>query len=82
LLRSVVLSSDRDIGQKFAKACYSDFPLWDLLFGTFREGDGFMPAAGFDTAATGLWLDMAPLRDVHRPDFRLGQDPRDVVHST
>lgn len=61
---------------------YSDFPLWDLLFGTFRSADGFMPEAGFDTAATGRWLDMALLRDVHRPDFRLGQDQRDVLHST
>jgi sterol desaturase/sphingolipid hydroxylase (fatty acid hydroxylase superfamily) len=51
---------------------YSDFPLWDLLFGTFRAGQGFAPEAGFDKAASGRWLAMALFRDVHRPDFRLG----------
>ena len=48
---------------------YSDFPLWDRLFGTFREGQGFRPQVGFDEPASGRWLAMAAFRDVHAPDF-------------
>jgi sterol desaturase/sphingolipid hydroxylase (fatty acid hydroxylase superfamily) len=44
---------------------YSDFPLWDRLFGTYREPEGFAPRAGFDTPETARWPAMLALRDVH-----------------
>lgn len=46
---------------------YSDFPLWDRLFGTYREGVGFQPRAGFAPAVAGRWMAMLCLRDVHAP---------------
>lgn len=50
---------------------YSDFPLWDRLFGTYREGVGFQPRAGFAPAVSGRWLAMLCLRDVHAPADRV-----------
>lgn len=49
---------------------YSDFPLWDMLFGTYRSAAGFRPRVGFGAAEGGRWLAMALMRDVHAPDFR------------
>ena len=48
---------------------YSDFPLWDKLFGTYRAATGFQPRVGFDSEAASRWVAMAMLRDVHAPDF-------------
>jgi hypothetical protein len=39
--------------------------LWDLLFGTYRDVAGFMPRAGFATAASRRLGAMAVFRDVH-----------------
>lgn len=50
---------------------YSDFPLWDLLFDTFRSGRGFQAEVGFDAAERQRWLAMALMRDVHEPAFRI-----------
>jgi len=44
---------------------YSDFPLWDRLFGTYREGLGFQPRVGFDAPQEARWLAMALFQDVH-----------------
>lgn len=44
---------------------YSDFPLWDRLFGTYRAGEGFQPRAGFAPAASRRWGAMLCFRDVH-----------------
>jgi sterol desaturase/sphingolipid hydroxylase (fatty acid hydroxylase superfamily) len=44
---------------------YGDLPLWDLLFGTYRRGDGFQPEVGFAPAESRRWWAMATLRDVH-----------------
>lgn len=44
---------------------YSDFPLWDRLFGTYREGVGFRPHAGFAPEASRRWWAMVFFRDVH-----------------
>lgn len=49
---------------------YSDFPLWDKLFGTYRAADGFQPRVGFDAAASRRWGAMALLQDVHAPTAR------------
>ncbi|MEJ6023832.1 sterol desaturase family protein [Ramlibacter sp. PS4R-6] len=50
---------------------YSDFPLWDRLFGTYRAAGHFKPRVGFDDQRSGRWVDMAIARDVHAPDFSL-----------
>lgn len=50
---------------------YSDFPLWDIVFGTWRPAHRFEPRVGFDRERTGRWLDMVITRDVHAPDFSL-----------
>jgi sterol desaturase/sphingolipid hydroxylase (fatty acid hydroxylase superfamily) len=50
---------------------YSDFPLWDMLLGSFRAADGFEPRVGFDAATSGRWAAMAAMRDVHAPTFGL-----------
>lgn len=44
---------------------YSDFPLWDIAFGTYRPGVGFRPYVGFDAGPSRDWWTMATLRDVH-----------------
>ncbi|MBL8376814.1 MAG: sterol desaturase family protein [Burkholderiales bacterium] len=49
---------------------YSDFPLWDILFGTYRTGVGFQPLAGFAAVPRSRWLAIVLCRDVHRPAFR------------
>ena len=54
---------------------YSDFPLWDRLFGTYREGRGFQPQAGFAPAASRRWWAMLALRDVHGANAAEGGRP-------
>lgn len=53
---------------------YSGFPLWDRLFGTYREGDGFRSLVGFDDQASGRWLAML-LQGVHEPKFLAPAEP-------
>jgi len=53
---------------------YSDFPLWDKLFGTYRAASGFQPRVGFGSAERRRWLAMALMQDVHAPAF--GQPPQ------
>jgi sterol desaturase/sphingolipid hydroxylase (fatty acid hydroxylase superfamily) len=50
---------------------YSDFPLWDMVFGSYRAADGFESRVGFDAATSGRWAAMAAMRDVHAPEFGL-----------
>jgi sterol desaturase/sphingolipid hydroxylase (fatty acid hydroxylase superfamily) len=54
---------------------YSDFPLWDMLFGTDRSAAGFQPRVGFAVAEGRRWVAMGPLRDVHAPAFRQPPQP-------
>jgi len=49
---------------------YSDFPLWDFVFGTHRRAIGFQPAVGFGARESGRWGAMAVFADVHEPEFR------------
>jgi sterol desaturase/sphingolipid hydroxylase (fatty acid hydroxylase superfamily) len=44
---------------------YSDFPLWDGLFGSYREPGGFRAQVGFDEQAASRWWAMALFRDVN-----------------
>jgi sterol desaturase/sphingolipid hydroxylase (fatty acid hydroxylase superfamily) len=48
---------------------YSDFPLWDLLFGSYQAALGFQPRVGFDEVPSRRWAAMALFRDVHAPEF-------------
>jgi sterol desaturase/sphingolipid hydroxylase (fatty acid hydroxylase superfamily) len=44
---------------------YSDFPLWDRLFGSYREGLRFEPQVGFAPEQSRRWWAMAAFADVH-----------------
>jgi sterol desaturase/sphingolipid hydroxylase (fatty acid hydroxylase superfamily) len=46
---------------------YSDLPIFDIVFGTFHNAQGFAPATGFWDGASARVLDMLRLRDVTRP---------------
>lgn len=54
---------------------YSDFPLWDMLFDTYRCADGFQPRVGFGADESRRWLAMALLRDVHAAQREQPQQP-------
>ena len=56
---------------------YSDLPLWDMVFGTYRAAIGFQPRVGFGLGESRRWLAMLLCRDVHAPDFR--QPPQPVA---
>jgi sterol desaturase/sphingolipid hydroxylase (fatty acid hydroxylase superfamily) len=47
---------------------YSDLPLFDLLFGTFRNPPAHMPQQGFHDGASTRVLEMLVFRDVSRRD--------------
>jgi sterol desaturase/sphingolipid hydroxylase (fatty acid hydroxylase superfamily) len=49
---------------------YADLPLIDMLFGTFRNGDGFRAQHGFYDGASERVIDMLMFRDVSRPGTR------------
>ncbi len=46
---------------------YSDLPLFDLLFGTFRNPQEFAGQTGFYRGASNRLWDMLLMRDVTRP---------------
>ena len=46
---------------------YADFPLWDLVFGTFRNPREFHAETGFWDGASGRVLALLAGRDVSRP---------------
>ncbi|MEO0345519.1 MAG: sterol desaturase family protein [Pseudomonadota bacterium] len=47
---------------------YADLPVFDILFGTFRNPEGYEPAAGFCDGASARVRDMLLWRDVSEPD--------------
>jgi len=47
---------------------YSDLPLWDILFGTFRNPRDFESECGFYVGASSRLRDMLLARDVSTPD--------------
>jgi sterol desaturase/sphingolipid hydroxylase (fatty acid hydroxylase superfamily) len=51
---------------------YSDLPIWDRLFGTYRDRDGFEPGVGFEPTASGRWAAMLLAQDAHEAS---GQSP-------
>jgi sterol desaturase/sphingolipid hydroxylase (fatty acid hydroxylase superfamily) len=57
---------------------YSDLPLWDWLFGTFRNPSTWAGQAGFDQPADQRYLAMLACQDVNAPLIgvrSLGQSP-------
>ena len=58
---------------------YSDFPLCDKLFGTYRAAISFQPRVGFSAGPSRRWAAMALFQEVHAPDFR--QPPLPVVRA-
>jgi sterol desaturase/sphingolipid hydroxylase (fatty acid hydroxylase superfamily) len=61
---------------------YSDFPLWDRLFGSYREGVGFRPGVGFAKAQSKRWGAMLLFRDVHAVDAGAPQEPTSAAAAT
>jgi sterol desaturase/sphingolipid hydroxylase (fatty acid hydroxylase superfamily) len=55
---------------------YADLPLIDMLFGTFRNPEGFSGENGFYDGASARVLDMLSFRDVSRPREPAGSLPR------
>ncbi|HSK13759.1 MAG TPA: sterol desaturase family protein, partial [Phnomibacter sp.] len=47
---------------------YSDLPLFDILFGTFRNPGEFVPETGFYLGASERVADMLLFRDVSEPE--------------
>jgi hypothetical protein len=46
---------------------YSDLPIFDLLFGTFRNPEGFDGETGFHPGASARVWEMLTFRDVSEP---------------
>lgn len=46
---------------------YADLPVFDMLFGTFRNAPSYAPTTGFYDGASGRVADMLLLRDVSSP---------------
>lgn len=53
---------------------YSDLPVFDILFGTFRNPVGYPDDTGFYDGASGRLIDMLLFRDVSRPSLP-GREP-------
>ena len=63
---------------------YSDFPPWDMLFGTFRNPAKFMGDCGFEAEADRKFGAMLAFQDVNAPLYgpgNLGARPSAVAHS-
>jgi sterol desaturase/sphingolipid hydroxylase (fatty acid hydroxylase superfamily) len=57
---------------------YGDLPIWDMLFGTFRNPASFEGAAGFDKPATVRFAAMLGFVDVNEPAAGPGTLGRNV----
>jgi sterol desaturase/sphingolipid hydroxylase (fatty acid hydroxylase superfamily) len=55
---------------------YSDLPLWDMIFGTFRNPEGFQPEHGFYPGASARIPEMLAFRDVSTPADDAADDAR------
>lgn len=54
---------------------YSDLPIFDLIFGTFRNPETFAASTGFHDGASARLADMLCFRDVSRPNRPSGSVP-------
>jgi sterol desaturase/sphingolipid hydroxylase (fatty acid hydroxylase superfamily) len=55
---------------------FADLPVWDMLFGTFRNPHTAPPQCGYDDWREDRFDDMLAFRDVHAP----GVETRDPLH--
>jgi sterol desaturase/sphingolipid hydroxylase (fatty acid hydroxylase superfamily) len=53
---------------------YSDLPLWDMVFGTFRNPREFQPEHGFYPGASGRLTEMLTFQDVTSPKQEINND--------
>jgi sterol desaturase/sphingolipid hydroxylase (fatty acid hydroxylase superfamily) len=62
---------------------FSDLPLFDLIFGTFRNPKEFAPESGFEGVSSAQILDMLVWKDVAARDFEQSVKPAtsSVAHS-
>ncbi len=58
---------------------YADLPLWDMVFGTFRNPEGFQPAHGFYDGASERIGEMLLFRDVSTPKRAPASAGREAV---
>jgi sterol desaturase/sphingolipid hydroxylase (fatty acid hydroxylase superfamily) len=61
---------------------YSDLPVFDLLFGTFRNPTAFAPEQGFWHGASDQVLPMLAMRDVSRPPLAADEAGEVVLPAT
>ena len=54
---------------------YSDLPIFDMLFGTFRNPEGYETEAGFYDGASARVVEMLMFRDVSRPPEAISEQP-------
>lgn len=54
---------------------YADLPLWDMIFGTFRNPAEFEAEQGFYKGASARVGDMLLFRDVSSPEARVEEEP-------
>jgi sterol desaturase/sphingolipid hydroxylase (fatty acid hydroxylase superfamily) len=55
---------------------YSDLPLWDIVFGTFRNPENFQEEHGFYQGASARIPEMLAFRDVSTPQAEVTEDHR------
>ena len=53
---------------------YSDLPLWDMVFGTFRNPEGFQPEHGFYPGASARLPEVLAFQDVTSPKKEINND--------
>ena len=61
-------------GKSIHRYNYSDLPLWDIVFGTFRNPEGFQSEHGFYEGASERIPEMLAFRDVTSPKNTLPSD--------
>jgi sterol desaturase/sphingolipid hydroxylase (fatty acid hydroxylase superfamily) len=54
---------------------FSDLPLWDILFGTFRNPKEFVAESGFEGASSNQITDMLLWRDIAAADYQRSVQP-------
>ncbi len=57
-------------GRGIHKYNYSDFPIFDILFGTFKNPEKFNTETGFYDGASNRIIDMLIFKDVTRPTYK------------
>jgi sterol desaturase/sphingolipid hydroxylase (fatty acid hydroxylase superfamily) len=69
-------------GRNIHRYNYSDLPLWDMIFGTFRNPEGFQAEQGFYKGASSRIPEMLVFQDVSTPKQKPVAKPRLATEST